>query len=592
MKRNRSFRFRIILAAVSAAAFLLRLLVGLQLLAVDSFMRLPPPETDMATYRDLCSSILAGRFPEEFYYQPFYYSIFLPAVQFFSGPSPAMVLTAQALCGALAVWLTGILAAKLFGRKAGILAAAVLAFSRIAVIYSPWMLIETMQSLWLILLLAVTFHAWKKRRLLPWFLCGIVLSFAVLSRGNAWIFVIPVLSACLYSLRKKSLSFRAGAAGLLLSGAILLQIPFSAVNSISAGALRGPSTAGGNVLALGNTPEAPPGTLFYPESYQAWMKFEKERSVPMRMLDWMREEPLGFLELQFRKVFLFWDSREIPNNINPEKVFNRCPILYNLYLIPTGWIFTAALAGIFLSLGSILARGKRRLLTAVMFVVLFCLATAVFYNLARFRVPGIPLICVLVPAPFVILRRNWKSRPRGLVILTGLLAVLAAYAVVYPGFDVYRSVYEPAVMRIARPHGVNSFDQEKNVFVCDNGPLMFGTWVPLSGRSFVKTFSPRVPVAPGTPIQVALTVLRGKGEGGVSVNGMSADVSHILTAGPAPVKIFFRMPYPSDGVFTIRLDSDVLPLADLQRAYGRTFDSSGRPMELELVSELKILRKN
>ena len=102
-------------AAFAAGAFLLRMIAGLQLLANDPSVFAPPSSTDMATYRTLSEQILNGSFPAVFYYQPFYYSVFLPLIQCLTGPSGFMIVLAQSLCGAAAVWFTTLTAWMLGG---------------------------------------------------------------------------------------------------------------------------------------------------------------------------------------------------------------------------------------------------------------------------------------------------------------------------------------------------------------------------------------------------------------------------------------------------------------------------------------------
>ena len=97
---------------------------------------------------------------------------------------------------------------------------------------------------------------------------------------------------------------------------ILMQLPFIVYNSIQEKRLCGSSTASSAVLALGNTPEAPPGGLEYPESYHVFMGNEKNRSVPFQILDYLFAEPLAYLELTFRKVMFFYDEKDLPNNVN------------------------------------------------------------------------------------------------------------------------------------------------------------------------------------------------------------------------------------------------------------------------------------
>jgi hypothetical protein len=81
-------------------------------------------------------------------------------------------------------------------------------------------------------------------------------------------------------------------------------------------------------LALGNSPEAPAGgrepdstagMMTYPESYHRMMANTSginARSVGRQMWEWFCQDRAAFLELQFRKALLFWDGREIPNNVS------------------------------------------------------------------------------------------------------------------------------------------------------------------------------------------------------------------------------------------------------------------------------------
>jgi hypothetical protein len=263
-KSTKDRKFLIVNSVITLVALLIRLIAGFQLLRGDGRVGAPPEVTDMWTYLHLSREILSGEVPRVFYYQPFYYSVFLPVVRFFCRDSVIPVIIAQSLCGAAAVYLAGLLAARIAGKKAGLIAAAFLALSQICIVYTPYALLEIMQSFWLILLLYLVFLAWSKNKLWQWLSVGVVLSFAILSRGNAWIFLPAIFLAVWFASRKKEhrKRFTAIACGVVLLGTILPQLPFVIVNSVECRSLQGPSTARGNVLALGNTPEAAPGGLF------------------------------------------------------------------------------------------------------------------------------------------------------------------------------------------------------------------------------------------------------------------------------------------------------------------------------------------
>lgn len=587
MKKDAKDRkFLIFNGLIAAVGLLIRLIAGFQLLQFESRVGNPPKVTDMWTYLHLSREILAGEIPREFYYQPFYYSVFLPIVQFFCRDSVIPVIIAQSLCGALAVYLTGILAARIAGRKAGLLAAILLAFSQVSIIYTPYALLEIMQSFWLILLLYLTFLAWSRNKLWQWLATGTVLSFAILSRGNAWIFLPAIFLAVWYASRKKEnrLKFTAVACGVVLLGTILPQIPYIIVNSVEHGSLQGPSTAGGNVLALGNTPEAPPGGLVYPESYQLWMEKEKEVSIAKRIFDWAKEEPFAFLELQFRKVYLFWNCTEIPNNISLDEAVKKSPLLHAFHFFPTGFILMAALCCIFLSLRSIF-KGKERLLIAIFFVVLYCLAMAAFYNLARFRAPCVPLMCVLGGCGILFLFRRFGAKTeKGKKILIALFVMLLSWFIVYPGYDCYRSYYEPIIMRQIRPNGINVPNRKGGRLIYDHGPRVLGGWMAYSSPLLHKKFALKEQISPGTKVTLSIAVIAMEERPVIAVNGVAVDLSAIRKG--TLEMIHLPVLYPADGIFRFTFSEKLAPFLDIQRSYGRTFDQRGVAMNEEMVVSL------
>ena len=75
------------LAWIGFGALLLRFAVSAELLLQNGGKNSavsPASVTDMATYLKLADDILNGSFALPFYYQPFYYAIFLPVIRFFS----------------------------------------------------------------------------------------------------------------------------------------------------------------------------------------------------------------------------------------------------------------------------------------------------------------------------------------------------------------------------------------------------------------------------------------------------------------------------------------------------------------------------
>ncbi|MBO7088948.1 MAG: hypothetical protein J6W70_03505, partial [Lentisphaeria bacterium] len=172
---------------------------------------------------------------------------------------------------------------------------------------------------------------------------------------------------------------------LCLAAIILPQTPFALKNTLATHSLSGPSTAGPAVLTLGNNPESAPGGLPipYPPTYDEWMDHESEYSIPRRIFDWFRTEPMAFLQLQAEKIFLFFDSHEIPNNIQLGVNATESNIFRVCGNVRTGILIALSLAGFFLAIPRLKKHPGELLL--YLFIFLYALATVAFYVLARFR---------------------------------------------------------------------------------------------------------------------------------------------------------------------------------------------------------------
>lgn len=585
---------------IAGAALLLRLGAAAEMAAANggrNSVFTPSKLSDLATYMELARQVAAGEFSGPFYYQPFYYAVFLPALRLISGGSVWAVIVAQALLGAAAVYLAGLIAAHLWSRRAGIFAAAMTALSAPLLLYTPFHQNETLQSFHLTLLFFLCLLAFRRGKWPYYLAAGAVLGIAVLTRGNAALFLPGILLFAVWSewRRFPTLKPRLIAGGrsiaILLAAYLAPQLFFILHNSRLEGRLTGPSTAADAVLALGNTPEAPPGgrnpglpagPMEYPPAFGDFMaRAAAGRSVPRQMFDYLKREPGAFLELQFRKLLLFWDYREIPNNVSIDGEGMASSIVtFNRFLL-SPLLLSTAVAGL-LSLGVVAVRRRRTgLLLLYYFILAYWAATALFYILSRFRAPILPL-CFVAGGIFLDRAIRTFRRDRRSFYLKTVPALLAGLFLTVLANDFYRDRLERAAMRLVRPDGTRVELLDGRTMVLDNGPFSFGDWQLLSlpsGTTLEKSFA-NLPATVEAEVEIPYfckisTTLRGR------VNG----VPFVFREAPDAAERLIRVrTVIRDGKLTLFIErnDEYFLFLDRQRDYGRT-RLDGRPLPGELV---------
>ena len=566
-------RFLLLTAAAALVGVALRMWVAFDFAAINggvNNMLSPAKVTDMATYIDLADRIVSVTYSEEFYYQPFYYAVFLPLVRIWGGGVWTVALL-QILLGGATIFLVGLIGEKLVGSAGGAVAAWLTSLSPALMLYAPFHLNETLQAFNLTLLFYLVLIAFARRKWYWWALCGGVAGVAALTRGNAILLVIPVAvlgvrhAVCDKARRLKI----AGYAAVFATALFLVELPFIWRNTRVTGHWCGPSTASGAVLALGNTPEAPPGgrepglpagPMEYPECWHRMMKLQSDGvSVPRQMWDWFRSHPAAFLELQFRKLLLFWDGREIPNNVSLYGEGRESTVLRALDWGGFNPLVVLAVAGALLMLTR-LKRGEGGVWLLYGFVVIYWLSIALFYILSRFRAPILPLAAVMAGGVADFLTRKKPTRKR-----LGA-AVAALFVGIFVGnfaYEFYRNCCEVAVMRLVRPDGTKIADRDGRNWIFDHGPQTFGGWRGFAVKPGMKLEKRFVGVASGV---MRLKVFA------------SQPGTFLTTAGASELKegeneVFLVVMENSDGWFAFEVleaPPGTMLAVDCQRDYGRT----------------------
>ena len=576
------------LPLIALGAFVIRFAVSWELIRNDPTTVSPSSITDMKTYLDLADGILKGVFPKNFYYQPFYYAVFLPLCRIIGGVW--LLALVQSALGGFSVYLAGLCAQLTAGRKAGIFAALAAALCAISIYFTPYALLEILQGFWIVLLLYLALRLRRRPSVRMCIMTGLVLGCSILTRGNCWCF-LPVLLLAMF--RKNAWKNFLLHAALLIVFAILPQLPFAVYNTVQNGRLCGPSTAGGAVLAFGNTPEGAPAGLEipYPKTYELWLSKEKEISIPHRMWEWFKTEPAAFLEQQFEKCMLFWDAVDYPNNIT-EYNAEKSSIMRTLRFLPSGVLLALGLAGIIAGFAGSYYRNRRAFLLTGCFIILYALSIAAFYILARFRVPILPVLAVSGGVFLARFFRRCQFSRRVRLIGSGALAVF----IVSSFMPLYSYVYEPMVMTAVRPTGVQTefetspydwSDQPGGPYllITDHSSVLKSGWSGIGNNfSAVKVFVPRRQPR-GTRALLVLPVFGEDGRAVLTVNGerQPVQVRSRLICAEVPVriengKIFLDIALSeAQGEWTCAMDA--------RRDYGRT-SLNGKPVPFELVSFL------
>lgn len=475
-------RFYCALILLALIGLIIRLIVCHQMYGLPS-VQSPAVVTDMATYRRMALEIRQGNWPEFFDYQPLYYTVFLPVVWLFSPSGAAWLpMLAQSLLAAVTIILTGLAAARCYGRRAGVAAALLLTLARFHIFYTPFLLIEVLQSFWLSLLIFLGLIAWRRNRWFDWGALALTAAAATLTRGNILLFLPGILLFAIIRNRRQILR---GAAYVLLIIVLFqaLQFPFAWRNYRATGKWAGPSVAGNKVLVLGNSPEAPDGGLEYPRIYHYWEELDnipdETRRVPAlaSILQWAKHEPVVFAELTFRKILLYWSYLEIANNVSIDVEGQASSLLKSPILLSSGLLYALALTGIILNL-----RRRRPCDFWLTHAVLaFCLSTAAFYILARFRIAGLPGIAI---AGGGALRELLLALARPKIKIPGqanmrnrlgqaFLALFFAILIAGPAYPNYRHGLHGTIMQYCRPNGLHLALPGQTV-IYDHGPLNFG----------------------------------------------------------------------------------------------------------------------
>lgn len=403
-----------IVTTVFASALIVRVICLYQIEAIPVFYHLPG---DSFAYDQWAQRIVAGDWlGQSVFYQAPLYPYFLAGLQFFLGHDLWAIRVAQLVLSSAACGLLYCAGKQWFSRTVGIGAAAILCFSAPAIFYGS-VIDKTVTDLFLTCLLLATLGWVAAGNKCAGFLgTGVVLGLLALSRENilVWAALVPIW--IWFHFGPHSVAWRMQRLGLFLAGLALVLVPVGLRNFAVGGQFAMTTSQLGPNFYIGNNPSAD-GTYSSIRLATGEKQFEQAEAQRLaeqvaggalsakqvsdywlgRSLEYIREQPLAWLRLLWRKWLIVWNTREIEDSDDFYLYQNWSWLLAVLaWVNHFGLLAPLAAMGIAVSI----AQG-RRVWLLYLFIFSFAASVALFFVFGRYRFPLVPLLALFAAAAIV-----------------------------------------------------------------------------------------------------------------------------------------------------------------------------------------------
>ena len=434
------------LLVILAIALLVRLVHWMAVRNAPFFAQLA---MDSQEYDRWALGIAAGDWlGSQVFFQAPLYPYLLAAVYTIFGRSIDTVYLLQIAAAVAGVWALFRAGRAMGDERIGLVAAA------LAAVYGPFLFydVQILKESLAVTVACFLLWAFAAARAADgagrWLAAGLLLGVLALLRENA-LLLLPFLLPLAWR-RTDGAAGLARRGGVLLLGLALPLAPVALRNGLVGGDFLPTTFQGGVNFWIGNNAEADgayrpvvPGkqipALERKEPVRLAEQALGRRLTPAQVssywlrkaLGWAREHPLAFLQLQIRKLGMFWSWYEWPDAVDPYWVRTLSPAL-RLPLVEFGTVSLLAPVGLWLLWRR---RRLRAFAPAWLFALGWMLSTVAFFLFSRYRLPGVPALLLLAAVPMVELNDAWRARRRGWPLAAGL----AMAAFVLP--DVVR--YQP-----------------------------------------------------------------------------------------------------------------------------------------------------
>jgi 4-amino-4-deoxy-L-arabinose transferase-like glycosyltransferase len=401
---------------------------------------------DSKRYVEWAAEIAGGNWlgSGAFYQAPLYPYVLAGLFQAF-GQSIATIRIAQAIAGSVACVLVAAAGRRLFDWRTGVLAGVALAVYPPAIFFDGLIQKSSLDLLLMaaMILAVANYQSDGRQRWL--ILLGVSLGCLTLSRENARL-MYPLLTAwLLFWHRDAPMKHRLRPIAVFSLAALLSIAPVAVRNYYVTGELLVSTSQFGSNFYIGNhygtsgvyEPLVPGrGSVLY-EQEDAVRLATAALGRPLSAsevssywfglaLDEIRRDPAGWMRLMFRKLLLSVNVVEAMDTESLEFHAARSPILRVLAPISFGLVLPLAVAGIVLT-----ATDSRRLAVLYGIGLVFIGSVVMFFVLARYRYPVVPVVMLFAGAAIAFSGDAWRRRPRQLTIAAAC-AIAVAIVVNWP----------------------------------------------------------------------------------------------------------------------------------------------------------------
>ncbi len=351
----------------------------------------------------------------EVFYQAPLYPYFLAVVYRIAGHEPAIVRAVQAVMGALSCALLGLAGRRFFDERTGIAAALLLACYPPAIFFDGLIQKSSLDILLIAAILSLVAVFQDERRWSWLAALGVATAALVLNRENARVIAPVVIAWLLLGFREVSLRRRAAWSAVFAAASLAVLLPVGLRNYHVGGEFListsqfGPNFYIGNHAgASGSYEPLVPGRgdpvyeredatrLASEAAGHALSPGEVSDYWVRRAFAFIREQPGRWLALFGKKVALTFNAREIADTESIEAYADYSWLLRGLLWLDFGVVLALA------ALGCWTCRHEwRRQLILYGFFVTLALSVAVFYVVARYRHPLVPIVLMFAAAGVV-----------------------------------------------------------------------------------------------------------------------------------------------------------------------------------------------